>query len=162
MERGKTVARTCTPWYFDGQDLLPMEPQQLVFWAWMFFIPSRLWQPLSTWHFLTNPSTYPQALTYKVHGQMQGQWACLLLLQFPKIPPSISPGALPFSPITSGHGTPWCSSFLWSGSLQLLLLLISSLIQSCLLSVSWKSFTLLDDDENSTCFWMYILSPYIF
>ena len=95
---GITFDRTCTPWYFDGQDLLPTEPQQLVFWAWMFFIPSRLWQPLSTWPFLINPSTYLQALTYKVHRDMRGQWACLLPLQFPKIPPSTSPAALFFLP----------------------------------------------------------------
>ena len=95
---GITFDRTCTPWYFDGQDLLPTEPQQLVFWAWMFFIPSRLWQPLSTWPFLINPSTYLQAITYKVHRDMRGQWACLLPLQFPKIPPSTSPAALFFLP----------------------------------------------------------------
>lgn len=110
----------------------------------------------------------PRALTRKVRGEIQGRLAWLLCYSSPK-----SPHQFPhrhyfffFFSLFSHHlrtWNTWCSSLLWGGSLELSLLLIFSLIQSCLLSASWRSFTLLDHKESLYLFLNYILSPpYLF
>lgn len=68
----------------------------------------------------------------------------------------------PTPSITSRHWPSWCFSLILGVSLQLLLLLLCSLTQSCLLSVSQRFFTFCDHKESSYLFEHMSLSIYLF